>query len=89
MEKLKESMQMASISKMKQNKHTSHALTGTLKDSHSRGVVIKDGHAEKESMGLTQGPNPFDFAHKDIGSKRQVEMYSNDSMSKDGDIKSE
>jgi NAD+ synthase (glutamine-hydrolysing) len=80
MKALKESIQMANLAKLHKDTNIRHAQTGTIRhqSKHKEGTE-KDDHHHDDAV----GPNPFDFAQKEKGIGRQVEMQSNESMSVD------
>jgi len=80
MKALKESIQMANLAKLHKDTNIRHAQTGTIRQQskHKEGTE-KDDHHHDEGV----GPNPFDFAQKEQGIGRQVDIQSNESMSVD------
>jgi hypothetical protein len=80
MKALKESIQMANMAKLHRETNIRHAQTGTIKhhSKHKESHEVKEHHHDDNV-----GPNPFDFAQKEHGIGRQVEMHSQDSMSKE------
>merc|ERR1712072_1212974 len=67
MKALKESIQMANLAKLHRGQNIRHAQTGTT-------ITKQDDHHHDDFV----GPDPFDFAQKEKGIGRQVDIKSND-----------
>lgn len=83
MKALKESIQMANLAKLHRGQNIRHAQTGTTVNKQAAHHQTTEQHLDDHHHDDFVGPDPFDFAQKEMGVGRQVDMKSNDSMSVD------